>query len=105
MPKSSLLIVAAALTMLASAGGAWLATARTALAPEPARLNSSLNNVNSIAPAYYVSTNVSTSVVKFSATWVPGTVAAGTPCSSTDLGIGQDAIRVIQAYGSYRKCA
>lgn len=105
MIRTALVTVAAAAT-LAGAGGAWLAGAETALAPEPATLTQYLGGTNgATAGAFYSNTSVETRVVKWPGTFTYNTtLAAGTPCSTVDLGPWAQATRVIHASGNYRKC-
>lgn len=99
-------VAAAVVVMAGSAGGTFVATSGSALAPEPARLTASLSGGNgAAAAAYYVNTDQPTNVVKWPGTYLYNTtLAPGTPCSPYDLAEGAEAMRVIQATGNYRKC-
>jgi hypothetical protein len=99
-------VAAAVVVMAGSAGGTFLATSGSALAPEPARLTAELTGSNgSSGAAYYINTNQQTNVVKWPGTYMYNTtLAPGTPCSPYDLAEGAEATRVIQATGNYRKC-
>jgi hypothetical protein len=99
-----LAVAAAVVIMAGSAGGTMIAHSGTALAPEPAFLTAPLDSTNMTAAAYYVNTGVPTSVVKWSSSYNPGTVPAGTPCSPFDLAPGTQTAKVIVATGNYRKC-
>jgi hypothetical protein len=92
---------------VASAAGAWFVGAGTALAPEPARLTQSLSGATgTMGAAVYVSSNQSTSVVKWPTSWLSAypLPEAGKPCSPYDMAAWQQTTRVIVANGSYRKC-
>jgi hypothetical protein len=106
MIRTALITAVAAAALAASAGGVWLAGAGTALAPEPAQLTAGLaGGSGASAAAVFVNTKVETKVVKWPSTWTANTtLAAGTPCSPTDLAVGQEVTRFIQASGNYRKC-
>jgi len=103
-------VIATAALVLAATGAAaslWLASADTALAPEPAMLTQNLSGTTGVsASAVYINTSNPTGVVKWPGSYVYSTtLAAGQPCSTVDLGAWSTATRVIVATGNYRKCA
>ncbi len=107
MPKLLTFIVAA-LALTGSGAATFASGAGSALAPEPARLTSSLSGSTGVnAPAVYVNTAVKTTVIKWSSSYVAvvSPPPAGTPCATADLGTGTTTTRVIQAAGVYRRCA
>ena len=108
MIRTTLTAVIAAAALAASAGGVWFAEAGTALAPEPAVLTaySYLSGSNgATAAATYADTAVETGVVKWPQTYYYNpNLAAGTPCSPSDLGPWATTSRVIQTTGNYAKC-
>lgn len=94
--------VVASLALTATAS--LMLTAGTASAPEPVRLTQELGSSSGFAPGYYTVSTASTTVLNWPGTWTPGSVAAGTPCSTTYLPAGATTDKVIYAYGNYRKC-
>jgi hypothetical protein len=96
---------AAALAIVAaSAGGAFLAHSGTALAPEPARLNSTLYS-SGASSATWINTNAVTYAYFLSSSWTPSSLPAGYPCSTVyPLAAGTTLYKVIQASGNYRRC-
>lgn len=100
-------VAAAVVIMAGGAGGTMLAQGGTALAPEPAILTAPLSGSNGAsAVAYYVNTNVETSVKKWSESYLYApNLAPGTPCSPYSLAAGAEATRVIVAMGNYRRCS
>jgi hypothetical protein len=106
----SKLISAAALpavvaaVIVGSAGG-WFHGAGGVLAPEPARLNSTLYS-SGASSATYVNTLHSTLGYFLSGSWTPSSLPAGYPCSTTyPVSAGTTLYKVVYASGSYRKCA
>jgi hypothetical protein len=96
---------AAVAIVAASAGGAFLANSGSALAPEPARLNSTLTS--SFTPVYvtYIYTNTSGTARFMSSSWTYSTIPAGTPCVDFyPVPAGYVTSRVVIANGNYRKC-
>ena len=91
----------------ACAAVVFLAGAGTALAPEPAQLVAPLvGYTGEGATAVYVNTGVTTAAVKWPASWTyNASLHAGQACSTTDLAANAIATQVIQANGSYRRCA
>jgi len=90
------------LVLGASFVGGGQASAETAAR---AKLSTSLSGATgSSAAAYYVESGAGTTVVKWPGTYVYGSHAAGTPCSTYDLPAGATTDRMIHASGNYRKC-
>ena len=107
MTKLLTAAAAAALTLTGSAAATFATGAESALAPEPARLTQPLaGTTGAAASAVYVNTSRSTTVIKWSASYVAvaSPPAAGTPCATADLGTGTTTTKVIQAYNAYRRC-
>ena len=103
IPGVALAAVVAAAAL--AAGGAWFACAGGVRAPEPARLNGSLN-ATSIG-ATYVTTFRQTSAYFLSNTsWTLSSLPVGYPCSATwGLAGGSTVYGVVMASGNYRKCS
>ena len=96
--------VAAALLALVCAAAVWMAGAGSALAPEPARLNTTLYGTGA-SSATYINTLRTTSGYFLSASWMPSSLPAGTPCSTTaPVPAGTTLTKVVVASGNYRKC-
>jgi hypothetical protein len=94
-------VVAAAIL---AAGGAWFAGAGGVLAPEPARLNSTLYS-SGASSAIYITSLRSTSGYFLSSSWTPSSIPAGLPCSTTyPVPAGTTLYKVVYASGNYRKC-
>ena len=97
-------VVAAAFLALVCAAAVWMAGAGSALAPEPARLNSTLYSSGADS-AIYINTLRATNAYFVSSSWMPSSVPAGTPCSTTaPVPAGTILTKVVVASGSYRKC-
>lgn len=105
--KQAFTVCALTLLGVGSAAGVFFAGAGTTLAPSPARLTTPLSGqYGASAAAFYVDTNTSTSVVKWSPTYMPGVIPAGTPCETFSVPEGYVATRVIVVSpGGARKCA
>jgi hypothetical protein len=56
-------------------------------------------------PATATITFQSTEIVKWPETWTAGSVVAGKPCSTNDLGPGMETVSVIEREGNYARCA
>jgi hypothetical protein len=96
--------LSAACLALICAAMVWMAGAGTALAPEPARLNSTLYSSGATS-ATYVNTLSSTSAYFLSSSWTPSSLPVGAPCSTTfPRPAGTTLSTVVVASGSYRKC-
>ena len=96
-----------ALALLVFVGGAWLAGAGTAHAPEPARLVEDLTGTTgATGAAVYSYSEAPTTVLKWPSTYVnvANPPAAGTPCSVGSLWYGDETRRVIQRAGNYARC-
>ena len=79
---------AVALALIASASGAFLTGAGTALAPEPARVTQPLaGSTGASATAYYTTSHLQVRVLKWPGSYTYGSnpPAAGTPCSTTPV--------------------
>lgn len=75
------------------------------LDPQPATTTARLGGSNgATAAAVYVNTSTPTNVLKWSAFASYGTAAAGTPCSNSDLAIGDTAYQFIRVTGVLRSC-
>lgn len=74
--------------------------------PQPAQATASLGgSTGATAAAVYVNDATPTSILKWTSSYSPGsTAAAGTPCSVTDLGVNETVVKVIQVFGSNRRC-
>lgn len=99
--------VATAVAIVAgSTGGVMIAQADSALAPEPARLSSTLYTSSSVVGAYYQYTNVATNVRYLGTSWTYNpSLAAGLPCVTYwPVAAGTVTGQVVQAYGNYRRC-
>jgi hypothetical protein len=96
--------VAATFLALVCAAAVWIAAAGSALAPEPARLNSTLYSSGADS-ATYINTLRATNAYFVSSSWMPSSVPAGTPCSTTaPVPAGTILTKVVVASGGYRKC-
>jgi hypothetical protein len=99
----------AGLAGLAIAGGIWMTSATTAVAPDIVRVTADLPNTTGASVAgVYVSSAQPTSVVRLtsSATYFPNGPAAGTPCSTAGLAAGSVtglSVRVTMS-GKMRSC-
>jgi hypothetical protein len=99
----TLLIVALTVVALVSAAGVWFAGSGSALAPEPARLNSTLYSGS--VSGVYVNTLTQTNIVFLSSSWTPSSYPAGKPCVTTaPIPAGTVTSHVVVASGNYRKC-
>lgn len=81
-------------------------TTRILIDPQPAQATASLTgSTGATAAAVFVNTETPTTILKWDASYAPGsTAAAGTPCSVTDLGVNATTQKVIQVFGSNRRC-
>ena len=104
IPRRVAAAMATTLASMCCAVPIWTASAGTALAPEPARLNGALTA--SSVPATYVDSSVKTNAYFLSSTsWTLSSIPAGAPCSTTwGLAAGTTIYSVVQASGNYRKC-
>lgn len=96
------------LVAMVSAAVVWMGSSGTALAPEAARLNSTLYN-SGASSATYVTTNKQTSGYYLSGSWTPSSLPIGAPCSTTAPIYYNSAspvtlYTVVQGSGSYRRC-
>jgi hypothetical protein len=104
MNKLSTLILCTAVG-IASAGATWLWTARTARAPEPARVTSGLSGPNGPTTAAYSTSAETLTAIKWPATWTLGNPAPeGTFCSPGDLSAWTTTTYQIVISGNYAKC-
>lgn len=95
----------AACLALSCAAAIWMATAGSALAPEPARLNSTLYSTGS-STVIYVYSLASGRGYYLSSSWTPSSLPIGAPCSTTaPVPAGTVLTAVVQGSGSYRRCA
>jgi hypothetical protein len=101
LTKSSLAVAAA---LAVSAGGTFFAGAGSALAPEPARLASTLASTGSTAATLIYSRTVVPAYF-LSSSWTPSSMPAGLPCSTTaPVPSGTVLTHYVVASGNYRKC-
>jgi hypothetical protein len=96
--------IAAIVTGFACAGAAWVISAGSVLAPEPADLKSALAGPNGATAGAVLWKYEPAPVLLWPASWEIGTMAVGTPCSTYALGYGSRPTRRIAAQGSYRAC-
>lgn len=97
--------IAAIVTGFACASAAWVISAGSVLAPEPADLVSSLSGgTGATAAAVYWETKTWNPYVLWPANWQVGTMDAGTPCSPYGLPAGARPTKRIVASGSLRIC-
>jgi hypothetical protein len=101
-------LIFAVIVGVTTAGAAWFGGARTASAPEPARVVEPLSGgTGATAAAVTVNTNQRTRVLKWPAAYTSSALRppAGTPCSTADLPADAEVTSCIQAVGTYRRCA
>ena len=96
---------AVTIAAIGAAGGVWLTGARSALAPEPARVNGNLYGNGWSTTANYITSGGTTTAWYWSGSWSASSIPAGVPCTTRALQAGETATQVIQAYGNYRRCA
>ena len=97
------------LTALICAAVVWMAGAGSAVAPEPARLTSTLSTTGAANGVYIYSLGRTTAYF-LSASWTPSSLPVGAPCS-TVAPLPYNPLKpltlttVVQGSGNYRRCA
>jgi hypothetical protein len=98
---------AVAFAAVAALTAGWLHGARTASAPEPAKLAGSITPTTTLVPAYYLS-GAATTVIRWPSSGgqarADGSPRAGQPCTTVYLAAGATTKQVIVAVGSSRLC-
>jgi hypothetical protein len=96
--------IAAIFAGLVCASAAWMISAGSVLAPEPADLKSELVGSYGATAGAVLWKYEPAPVLLWPASWEIGTAPAGTPCSTYALGYGSRATKRIHASGNYRAC-
>jgi hypothetical protein len=95
----------AILTGFACAGAAWAISAGTVLAPQPADLTSPLSSSTGATAAAVLYEYKPVPYPLWPDVWTPGTLDAGTPCSTYGLPPGARTSKRIEASGDLRRCS
>ena len=109
MTRTATTKITISLTALICAAVVWMAGAGSAVAPEPARLTSTLASTGG-SNAVYVTSLSRTTAYFLSASWTPSSLPVGAPCSSVAPVPYNPAnpltlTTVVQGSGNYRRCA